>query len=199
MNKQVLPPLRLDELPDDARALLTAASEQMGFTPNDVLMMAHWPALLQAVGALVFTVWQPGEISMELKRLVGLVVSSAAGCQYCVAHNVHGLQHDGVSAERIEAVWEFEQSALFSTAERAALRVARGAGQAPNAVSDAELAALREHFTPRQIAEITAVIGMFGFLNRWNATLRSPLESEPQAAAAALLGPQGWSPGSHQQ
>jgi hypothetical protein len=104
-----LSPLGPEELPDDLRALLSAAGEQMGFKPSDVLMMANWPELLRAMAALVFTVWRPGEVSMELKRLVGL----------------------------------------------------------------------------------------FGFLNRWNATLRSPLEAEPAAVAHRLLGARGWSPGVH--
>jgi uncharacterized peroxidase-related enzyme len=197
MTRRPLPPVGPEDLPEDLKALLAAAGEQMGFTPSDVLMMANWPDLLRAMGSLVFTVWRPGEVGMELKRLVGLLVSHAAGCQYCVAHNVHGLALDGVDEARIAAVWEFEQSPLFSAAERAALRVAVGAGQSPNAVTDQDLAALREHYTPRQIAEIGAVIGLFGFLNRWNATLRSPLEAEPAAVAHRLLASRGWSPGVH--
>jgi uncharacterized peroxidase-related enzyme len=188
---------KFDELEPDLQALMELATKQMGFAPNDVLLMAHWPELLRAVGAMVFTIWQPGEVSMELKRLVGLVASNAAGCQYCVAHNAHGLARDGVSDERQTAVWQFDESPLFTAAERAALRVARGAGKAPNEVDDHDRAELRRHYTPRQTAEIVAVIGMFGFLNRWNATLQTVLEAEPEAFAAAHLGAHGWRPGGH--
>ncbi|MEZ5565936.1 MAG: carboxymuconolactone decarboxylase family protein [Gammaproteobacteria bacterium] len=188
-----LPPLTLEELPDDLRAMFTAATAQMGFAPNDVLVMAHWPDLLRVLGPLVFTVWAPGEVSMELKRMVGLIASAAGGCQYCVAHNAHGLKLDGVAPEKQAAVWEFDYSPLFTTAERAALRVARGGGLAPNGVSagDEELADLMNHYSPRQVAEIVAVIGLFGFLNRWNATLRVPLEAAPAAVATETLGSRG--------
>lgn len=192
-----LAPLSPEELPADLRALFEAATAQMGFAPNDVLVMAHWPDLLRVLGPLVFTVWAPGEVSMELKRLVGLVASAAGGCQYCVAHNAHGLQLDGVSAERQAAVWEFESSPLFGAAERAALRVARGGGQVPNGVTDGDLQDLLAHFSPRQVAEIVAVIGLFGFLNRWNATLRVPLEAAPMEHASQTLARHGWSVGSH--
>lgn len=192
-----LDPLPPAALPPDLKALFDAATGQMGFAPNDVLVMAHWPDLLRVLGPLVFTVWAPGEVSMELKRLVGLVASVAGGCQYCVAHNAHGLALEGVSPERQAAVWEFESSPVFSPAERAALRVARGGGQVPNGVSDGELQDLLTHFSPRQVAEIVAVIGLFGFLNRWNATLRVPLEAEPREFAEQTVARHGWRAGRH--
>jgi uncharacterized peroxidase-related enzyme len=194
---EYLPPQSPDALPPDLQQLLELATRQMGFAPNDVLTLAHWPELLRAVSQLVFVAWAPGEVGMELKRLVGLVCSRAAGCQYCVAHNAHGLSLDGVAESRQQAVWDFERSALFTPAERAALRVARGGGQSPNGVTDAELADLLAHFTPRQVAEIVGVIGLFGFLNRWNATLRTPLEEAPLAFAARELAAYGWQPGGH--
>lgn len=193
-----LPPLSPDDLPADLRALFDAATGQMGFAPNDVLVMAHWPELLRVLGPLVFTVWAPGEVSMELKRLVGLVASTAGGCQYCVAHNAHGLALEGVSAERQVAIWAFDDSPVFTAAEKAALRVARGGAQVPNGVTDGELAELMAHFTPRQVAEIVAVVSLFGFLNRWNATLRVPLEAAPMALATETLGSRGWHVGQHQ-
>ena len=192
-----LEPLSPAALPPDLKALFDAATGQMGFAPNDVLVMAHWPDLLRALGPLVFTVWATGEVPMELKRLVGLVSSVAGGCQYCVAHNAHGLALDGVSPEKQAAAWEFETSDQFTAAERAALRVARGGGQVPNGVSDSELRDLLAHYSPRQVAEIVAVIGLFGFLNRWNATLRVPLEAEPRALAERDIARHGWHPGRH--
>lgn len=192
-----LEPLPPDDLPPDLQAMFAAATAQMGFPPNDLLVMAHWPELLRALGPLVFTVWAPGEVAMELKRLVGLVASAAGGCQYCVAHNVHGLALDGVAPARQAAVWEFESSTLFTPAERAALRVARGGGQVPNGVTDAELQDLMAHYSPRQVAEIVAVIGLFGFLNRWNATLRVPLEAAPRLLAEQRISRHGWHVGRH--
>jgi len=41
------------------------------------------------------------------------------------------------------------------------------------------------------------VISTFGFLNRWNDTMGTPLEEEPLAVAAKFLAPRGWSAGKH--
>ncbi len=159
--------------------------------------MARWPELLGAMAGMVAVIFAPGQVGMKLKRLVAMVCSASAGCSYCVAHNALGIHDAGVADDKLAAVWDFETSDLFSAAERAALRVARGAGLSPNAVTDEEFAELREHFDDRQILELVAVIGLFGFLNRWNATLATQLETKPLDFADANLQARGWQAGRH--
>jgi hypothetical protein len=48
-----------------------------------------------------------------------------------------------------------------------------------------------------QVVEIVGVIAMFGFLNRWNDTLATPLEEEPLAFAERHLAAHGWDVGKH--
>ena len=85
-----LEPLNAKELPDAVKPILEYAQELMGFAANDVLTMARWPELLSAMQQLVGVVYGSGEVPDELKRLVALMVSTAAGCRYCQAHNAHG-------------------------------------------------------------------------------------------------------------
>ena len=190
-------PLPVDELPDSLQPVLAFAQDTMGFTPNDVLTMARWPELLQALAPIVGVIFSPGAVPMELKRLVATVASAAAGCQYCVAHNALGLDQDGVSADKQAAIWEFDTHPVFSDAERAALDYARAAGQSPSAVTDSGFARLRQHFSEREILELTAVIALFGFLNRWNASLGTTLEALPLQFAEQQLEATGWSAGVH--
>ena len=48
-----------------------------------------------------------------------------------------------------------------------------------------------------KIAEILAVVGLFGFLNRWNDSMATDLEEIPAAFAGWTIGPRGWQPGKH--
>jgi len=167
-------------------AALVQAQTTMGYLPNDVLSLCHWPELLQSLGGLVHTILQSGQVDPTLKRLIGVISSHTQGCTYCTAHAGYGANQLGVEAEKIAAVFEFDTSPLFTAAERAALRVAWHGALQPSAVTDADIAALTPHFSQREIVEIVAVLSLYGFLNRWNGTLNTELEAAPVDFAASL-------------
>ena len=192
-----LEPVLLADVPAELQSLLISAEAYMGFVANDALTMAHAPEILAAAGPFMRSIYREGRVSFELKRFLGMVSSWAAGCSYCIAHTAHGAAKLGVAEQRIAALPEFASSQLFTAAEKAALAVAFAAGQVPNAVTDEQFVELRRHFNAAQIAEIVAVIALFGFLNRWNATLATTLEARPRALAARTLGDLGWEPGIH--
>jgi len=181
-----LTPLTKSELPESVMPLLEMADGMMGFVPNDLYVMARNPALLQALGALVGAVYGQGTLDPGFKRLIGYITSTASGCVYCQSHTSHGAHNAGIDQAKIEAAWEYESSDLFTDAERAALRVAQGAGGSPNSVTDEEFADLKNYFTDDEIVEIVSVISMFGFLNRWNATMATEIEDEPANFAGKI-------------
>lgn len=193
----LVPPKSREELAD-FEPIFQMVEASMGFVPTSMLTMAHWPELLQAFGGLGGTVLNSGEVERGLKQLIAFVVSNAAGCRYCQAHTSHSAEKSGVATEKIQAAFEFETSDLFTDAERAALRVALHAGMVPNDVQPEHMASLREHFSDRQCVEIVATISLFGYLNRWNDTMATTLESEPLAFAEEELSSSGWQAGKHQ-
>ena len=83
-------PVSPERLEPDVAGLAAQAEALMGFTPNDVLTMAHVDGLVPAMSAMVGAIYRPGTVPMELKRLVALMRSAASGCQYCTAHTGHG-------------------------------------------------------------------------------------------------------------
>jgi uncharacterized peroxidase-related enzyme len=185
------------EMLADMEPTFQAVEAAMGFLPNSMLTMAHWPELLQSFGGFAGGIIGGGELERSLKQLVAFVVSNAAGCRYCQAHTSHGAEVSGVSSEKIQAAFEFETSALFTDAEKAALRVALHAGMVPNAVEPEHMDALREHFSDKQCVEVVAVISLFGFLNRWNDTMATTLEETPRAFASETIAGAGWEVGKH--
>ena len=170
----------------------------MGFVPNSVLIMQRRPKLVRALAQLAAAVWDP-ESSVELgfKRLLAHVASRAHGCQYCMAHAAGAARKLGVSDEKLAAVWEYRSSPLYSAAERVALDFALAAASVPNGVTDELFTQLRRHWDEGQVVEIAAVISLFGFMNRWNDTMATPLEAEPLEVGERFLAPHGWSPGRH--
>lgn len=184
--------------PEDLAALMATVEARMGFVPHSMRMMAHRPDVLRAFMGLGAAVMGPSHlVSPALKQMIAYMASLAAGGRYCQAHTAHQAHSQGVDADKIAQLWSFEHSPLFSSAERSALRLAMLARQTPNAVEDEDTAAVQANFGPDGLAEITAVIAFFGFLNRWNDTLATPLEDAPRAFASSNLVEAGWTVGKH--
>ncbi len=114
-----------------------------------------------------------------------------------MAHNAGGSLQQGIPAEKLEKVWEFRSSPLFSEAERVALEFAIAAASQPNDVSDGLFARMKQHWNEGQIVEITALVSYFGFLNRWNDTMATPLEDHSVEKAEKHISAHGWSAGKH--
>jgi uncharacterized peroxidase-related enzyme len=190
---QPLPPETTPELKGHFDFFLST----LGFTPNSVLTMQRKPKLVQAFAQLNAAVMDPaGEVDLGFRRLVGHVASKAAGCLYCQAHTLLGAHNFGVSDEKLAAVWTYATSPLYTERERVALDFALAAAQ-PNEVTDEQFDRLRSHWSETEIVELLGVVAMFGFLNRWNDTMATPLEAVPNDVAARAAGERGWTAGKH--
>lgn len=202
MDQRTLPPPRLAPLPPETtpelKAQFDTAQKRMGFVPNSMLIMQRDPNLTRAFTQMSAAIWNPdGKVDLKLKRLISHVASRSAGCRYCMAHTAEGAAKLGVEQDKLDQVWSYQTSPLFTPAERAALDVAVAAGCVPNAVTDEMFVELRKHWSDEQVVEIVAVIAMFGFLNRWNDTFATPLEDAPMHFGETHLASQGWDAGKH--
>lgn len=204
MDHRAKPPRRLEPLPVDHSPELKEDFERFrenfGFVPNSFLTMQRKPKMVKALAQLATAVWDSDStVDRGLKRLIAHIASRAAGCQYCMAHTIDGAAHFGVDEKKLAAVWEYQSSPLYSDAERAALDFAFAASVVPNAVTDESFEYLRKHWGEDQIVEIAGTIAMFGFFNRWNDTMGTPLEAEPLAAGNKYLKSGGWTPAKHRR
>ena len=193
---------RLAPLPAEATPELKESFERyrksLGFIPNSALIMQRRPKLVKALSQLAAAVWDPeSTVDTGFKRLLAHVASRAHGCQYCMAHTAGGALHLGVAEEKVAAIWEYRTSPLYSESERAALDFALAAAAVPNDVTDELFAELRRHWDEGQIVEILGVVSLFGFLNRWNDSLATPLEPEPIEVGEKFLARGGWHIGRH--
>ena len=71
-----------------------------------------------------------------------------------MAHTAGAALRLGVDAQKMEAVWEYRRSPLFSEAERVALDLALAAASQPNDVSDALMDRALQHWSEGQIVEM---------------------------------------------
>lgn len=169
-----------------------------GFTPNSIRTMARCPNIAKAFMALNQAILYEGEVDEQLKMLISLISSVAAGCLYCQSHmaSLSHLYH--AADEKIADILSYETSPHFTDGERAALDLAYKAAQVPNAVTQKEFDELKKHFSEAAIVEIVASVALFGYLNRWNDTMATALEPVPGERAQRIIGDSlGWSAGKH--
>lgn len=194
----------LEPLSDDTHAHLVEDFKTferiLGFVPNSLLTMQRCPEIVEGFGALTRSIMSAegrGAVDLGLLRLAAHLSSRAAGCRYCEAHSLVAAQIHGITEEKVDAIWDYKTSPLYSEAERAALDFAAAAGAVPNAVNEEIMNNLKAHWNERQIVRLLAAVSLYGFLNRWNDSMATSLETAPKELADRALTPRGWDEGKH--
>jgi len=170
----------------------------LGFVPNSLLTMQRMPKMVRGFGELTKAVMDPdGAVDLGFMRLIAHFASRAAGCQYCEAHSLVAAKIHGIEQDKLDAIWVYQTSPLYSEAERAALDFALAAGAVPNDVDDAIMLRMKEHWSEDQIVQILGAVCLYGFLNRWNDSMATDLEESPRNMGEKLLAQGGWTGGKH--
>ena len=192
-------PVSMNELPEDILERFKHYQNTRGFTPNSIQTMVRRPNLVRAFMQLNQAVLYEGTVDEELKMLVSLIASQVAGCRYCQAHMANLSKIYQASEEKISQVWNYEESDLFTDAEKAALRLAYHGAMSPSQSSQEHFDELNKHYDENEIVEIVATISLFGFLNRWNDTLATEIEQLPAMVAKETIGKTfNWEAGKHE-
>ena len=154
--------------------------------------------MVRGFGELTKSVMDPeGAVDLGFMRLIAHFASRAAGCQYCEAHSLVAAKIHGVSQQKLDAVWDYASSPLYSEAERTALEFALAAGSVPNAVDAELMTRMKQHWSEDQIVQILGAVCLYGFLNRWNDSMATELEDSPRKMGERVLAQGGWTGGRH--
>ena len=173
-------------------------NETLGFCPNSVLTMQRRPAISKAFINLNKAVMaNEGRVTSALKRMIAWVSSNSTGCRNCQAHAIRAAERYGAEQEQLDNIWEYRTHPAFSEAERAALDFSLAASLVPNAVDVDIKRRLYEHWDEGEIVEMLGVISLFGYLNRWNDSMGTDIESGAVESADQYLGKHGWEKGKH--
>lgn len=182
----------------ELQRLIEFYEETLGFCPNSIKTMHHRPQIAYAFIEMNKAVMEnQGRVSSALKRMIAYISSNTAGCRYCQAHAIRAAERYGAQQEQLENIWEYKTHPAFSEAERAALDFAFAASTVPNSVSDEVADNLRAHWDEGEIVEISGVVALFGYLNRWNDSMGTEMESGAIESGEKLLSTKGWTPGKH--
>jgi len=162
------------DLSDDARAIVEATRERLGFTRNLHTVTGHNSPLLVAIEGVSQALMRDPEegVSDKERELVALVVSVENQCPACIfghASQLRRITGDATWVARVEANY---RHADLSPREKAMADYAIKLTVAPAEVEESDLAPLRENgFSERDILRIAAIAAYFNMSNRLNSGL----------------------------
>ena len=194
MNKPLVKPLKKDS--KELNKLIKFYNETLGFCPNSIKTMFIRPEIAYAFINLNKAVMEnKGRVSSKLKRLIGFITSKISGCKYCQAHTIRAADRYGANEEQLLEVWNFRESYKFSDKEKIALEFALASSSVPNLVDERISNELRSHWDDGEIVEILGVVSLFGFLNRWNDSMGTPIEEGALKSGKKFI--KDWNPSKH--
>ena len=194
MNKPLVKPLKKDS--EELNELIKFYNETLGFCPNSIKTMFIRPEIAYAFINLNKAVMEnKGRVSSKLKRLIGFITSKISGCKYCQAHTIRAADRYGANEEQLSEVWSFKESDKFSDKEKIALEFAIASSSIPNLVDERISNELRGHWDDGEIVEILGVVSLFGFLNRWNDSMGTPIEEGALKSGKKFI--KNWNPSKH--
>lgn len=149
-----------------------------GVVPNMFKALANVPDLVLGIAAFLRGLMSEGALPGWYKELIATRIASLNRCEYCVSAHRYLAGKRGASADQIASYDNYE-SDHFSEKEKAGFRYTDLLHTSGHAVDDHAFAAVRRHFSSKEIVELTAVASAFEFFSRMNTALHIPVTSLP--------------------
>ncbi len=165
--------------PDDEPEAFTLLRAKRGHAPNAQIFrtLATCPEILEVFIPMADAVRNGCGIDPKLREMAIVMACQTMGTHY--EHDPHWNRalKEGVLKEQMQALWDFEKSALFSDLEKAVLRLARDATRAPAQVSDKVWEDVYHGLGQKQSVALLFNIGWYNMTGR----LTGPLELSNEA------------------
>jgi alkylhydroperoxidase family enzyme len=156
--------------------------KQWGRLSNFSQVLAHQPAALMG-WALPNDAIRLGNVKadpdyVKVQQLVIIKTSALNRSAYCMSHNVPLGKKIGLSEAQIKAAQgkDYMASPDLDDRQKAAMRWAEAVTQMTARDDDEAFAAMKRHFTEKEIVELTVFCGMWNYSNRLCEALHVDLE-----------------------
>lgn len=147
---------------------LTGRNPAHGSGLEPVEIWAHQPKMMIGMGRFNQAVRKGMTVDERTRNLVELKGSQMIGCEFCVDLGSQICRNSGFSDDELLALPGYRSSDLFTEREKIALDYTVAVMRTPVEVSDELFARMQEHFSDRQIVELTALLALVN-VDRFNA------------------------------
>ncbi len=157
-----------------ARALLPADASGSVATQEWARLLANFPKAGGARIGLHLAAEEKGTLDRKLRAEIAYTAARLDRAWYALGHARRRLAGFGVTEAGVAAL--DGPLDAFAPGERAALALARKLTTDPALIDDADVAALRPHFTDKQVAEVIHQVAEAAFFDRVTEATRLRLE-----------------------
>jgi alkylhydroperoxidase family enzyme len=151
-----------------AMTKLTGRDPQTGNGIEPMEIWAHQPKMMTGMGRFNQAIRKGKTVSERIRNLVELKGAQMIGCEFCVDLGSQICRNSGLSDQELLALPRYQSSDLFTDREKAALDYTVAVMRTPVEVTDEVFARMQEHFSDKQLVEITALLTLVN-LDRFNA------------------------------
>ena len=156
----------VEELKGEARKIYDGFLSAGKNVPKWVKVMANCEDILVGFFTMFKATMDDAPLPAVLKWKVARRVSDTNKCAFCVDVANMQLRQFGVSDEDLERITE-----TADKREEAAFAYADAATRKAYEIEPEIVARAKEHFNDEELVELTAVIGLFNYINRFNDAL----------------------------
>lgn len=134
--------------------------------PKWVRVMANNPDILSGFFSMFKATMDDSPLPKELKWKVAKIVSDLNKCEFCVDVTNAQLKQFGLSDEDIKNI-----EANADEREKIAIEFGKATTECAYKIDPELIKKAKEKFNDAELVELTAVIGLFNYINRFNDAL----------------------------
>lgn len=149
--------------------------------------VGHSPPAAGAFIKLGSLLLNRAKLAPRFRELAILRIATIAKSEYEWTQHVPIAREAGLSEDQIDAIGDWEESAVFDAEERAVLRYTDEVASTV-AVGESTFDGLREFLDEQEIVELTLSIGYWSMVARVLVALSVDIDVESVGSAADLLG-----------
>lgn len=155
-----------DEVKGKAKDLFEQIKEKSGKVPKWMRVMANREDIMLGFFNLFQATMGKGKVDILLKWKVAYQISELNECEFCVSVAKIQLKSFGLSDKEINEI-----AVVKDKREEIVVKYTQASTCHAYNIDQTLFGQMKENFSDDQIVEITSVIGLFNFMNRFNDSL----------------------------
>ncbi|MGC1207493.1 MAG: carboxymuconolactone decarboxylase family protein [Ornithinimicrobium sp.] len=153
------------------KAITALSTKTVGTVPDTILVALHHRGYAVATVAHEALASRWRTLSPTHQALAVMSSAREVGCSWCVDFGYWVSHHKGVSPQKLSHIAEAATHGVYTEVDRAVIHYAAAMSRTPPEVTDEMVSGLREHFSDKQLVELTALVALENQRSRMNAAL----------------------------